>query len=114
MRAYNLLSVAYGAALGRLKTGQQFRLGAAGIRADGALVVSYNGSQKEPEWQHHAESRLCRKLTPNSVVAVARTLANGEWAMAKPCASCERCLRRMGVKRVYYTIQAGEYGTLLL
>lgn len=113
-----LLDLATGAALTRVHrksphTVQHFRLGAAGIRFDGALVVSYNGSQEEPRWQHHAESRLCRKLTPKSIVAVARVLADGSWAMARPCKNCETCLRRLGVKRVYYTIAPDEFGTLI-
>ena len=117
MKPSRLLDVATGAALSRLNQvhKQYFRLGAAGVRGeDGVLVVSYNGSPREPEWAHHAEARLCRKLTPKSVVAVARVLANGSWTMAKPCPSCQRCLRRVGVERVYYTISPGEYGVMLL
>jgi cytidine deaminase len=114
-----LLDLATGAALTRVNYKSQhivqhFRLGAAGIRNDGVIVVSYNGCQTAPNWRHHAESRLCRKLTPKSIVAVARVHADGSWAMAKPCKNCEICLRRIGVKRVYYTIAPNEFGTLIL
>lgn len=110
-----LLDLATGAALTRLQSKEQhFRLGAAGLRKDGAIVVSYNGAQKEPVWKHHAESRLCRKLTPKSVVAVVRVLADGSWAMARPCDNCRECLERMGVKKVYYSIRPDEYGVLIL
>ena len=47
-------------------------------------------------------------------VAVARVLANGDWALARPCKNCQTCMKRKGVKRVYYTISPGEYGTMLL
>ena len=114
-----LLSIATGAALSRVHNrpvhhSQHFRLGAAGKRADGALVASFNGAQEQPRWQHHAEARLCRKLTPKSIVAVARVLADGSWAMSRPCKNCETCLRRIGVKRVYYTIAPNEFGILIL
>ena len=115
MKAQRLLDIATGAALTRIKNSDQhFRLGAAGIRKDGVIVVSYNGAPKEPEWQHHAESRLCRKLTPESTVAVVRVLADGSWAMARPCKNCQKCLKRVGVKRVYYTIQPDEFGVMIL
>lgn len=113
-----LLGMAAGAAMSRvINRGafpQHFRLGAAGLRKDGAYVVSYNGAQQAPEWKHHAEARLCRKLTPKSIVAVARVLVDGSWAMAKPCDNCRKCLERMGVKRVYYTIAPDEFGVIIL
>lgn len=114
MKAEKLLAIATGVALGRLSHKQTFRLGAAGIRKDGVIVVSFNGAPKEPEWAHHAESRLCRKLTPDSTVAVVRILANGTWAMARPCNSCQKCLTRMGVRKVYYSISSNEFGVMLL
>jgi len=89
-----------------------FFIGAVAIRGDKAVVSANNGSQKYPTPQHHCEARLSRKLDRNAVVFVARVLANGEWAMSKPCADCERALRRMYVKRVYYTIGPNEYGVI--
>jgi deoxycytidylate deaminase len=114
MKPTKLLDIALGVALGRLNHKQKWKLGAAGIRSDGVIVVSFNGAPKEPEWTAHSESRLCKKLTPNSVVAVVRVLANGEPAMAKPCPNCERCLQRVGVKKVYYSIGPKEFGVLSL
>lgn len=113
MRSTKLLDLAWGVALGRLDHKQTFRLGAVGLRSDGKLVASFNGAPKEPEWKHHSETRLARKLTPNSTVAVVRILADGTWALAKPCNSCETCLRRVGVKRVYYSISLNEFGVLV-
>lgn len=112
MKASKLLDIAHGIALGRLNHRQNFRLGAAGVRKDGVLVASFNGAPCEPEWAHHAESRLCRKLTPDSVVAVVRILADGSWCMARPCKGCQICLKRIGVKKVYYSISPNEYGVM--
>jgi cytidine deaminase len=113
MKPQRLIDMAIGVALGRLRQKQIYRLGAVGIRDDGVIVASFNGCPTEVEWAHHAESRLCRKLTPESIVAVARVLASGVVAMAKPCASCRRCMERVGVKRVYYTIAPNEFGVIV-
>lgn len=110
-----LLNIAHGIALARLEGGhrQPFKFGAVGIRgSDGAIVASFNGNPKEVEWQHHAESRLCRKLTPGSVVAVVRIHSTGLWTMARPCPSCQRCMKRVGVKKVFYSIGPDEFGTI--
>lgn len=109
-----LLDIATGVALGRLEYRQNYNLGAASHRRDGVLVVTYNGTQKAPVWQHHAEARLCRKLTPTALVAVVRVLADGTWAMARPCGGCQTCMRRTGVERVVYSIAPGEYGSMVL
>jgi len=115
MKPRRLLDIATGVALGRLHHKQKFRLAAVGIRGeDGVIVSSYNGAPSEPEWKHHAESRLCMKLTPDSVVAVVRVHADGTWALGKPCDGCQKCLHRRGVKRVYYTISPGEFGVMSL
>lgn len=91
------------------------RIGAVGLRADGVVVTGKSGGAKD-QWSPgtHAEARLSRKLTPGSVVYVARTLMNGNVAMAKPCQSCQNCLRHRGVVRVYYTIGNNEFGVLNL
>ncbi len=113
MKAQRLLDIALGVALGRLKHKQKWRLGAAGIRSDGVLVVSFNGAPKEPEWKHHSESRICRKLTPDSIIAVVRVQANGEVALAKPCENCQKCLAHVGVRKVYYSIGSNEFGIMI-
>lgn len=110
--AQKLLATATGAALSRLARDQKWKLGAAGLRSDGVLVVSFNGNPKEPEWTAHAESRLCKKLTPNSVIAVVRVGQQGEWCLSRPCPSCQRCLKRVGVKRVYFSIAPNVYGVM--
>ena len=110
-----MLKVAAAAALQGLERGTDIRtffLGAVGIRKDGVLVTSRNVASREVALSHHAEARLTRKLTPDSEVWVARVRKNGEWAMARPCESCQKRLRTSGVKRVTYTIEPNEWGIL--
>lgn len=95
-------------------------LGSIGVRSDGAVVHADNGGVRTAHGGRlpcgHAEVRLARRLTPYSTVYVARVVYDAQgslvWAMAKPCANCERRLRNAGVRRVFYTIAPGEYGVL--
>jgi tRNA(Arg) A34 adenosine deaminase TadA len=97
----------------RRRDTRSFFLGAVGVRSDGVFVTAKNLPSTEHCPDHHAETRLVRKMTPDSVVWVARVLQrDGSWAMAKPCPGCERRLRAAGVKRVVYTIGPNEWGTL--
>ena len=92
---------------------QGFYVGAIGIRNDGALVHSFNGSGNYPIAQGHAETRLSRKLDVGSIVYVARySFGTHNLVMAKPCQNCEKVLQSCGVKKVYYSIQNTEYGVL--
>jgi tRNA(Arg) A34 adenosine deaminase TadA len=94
---------------------RSFILGAVGLRNDGVLVTARNIAAQDVVPTHHAEARVVRKLTPNSVVWVARvSKATGEWTMSKPCQSCEGRMRAAGVKKVVYTIAPNEWGTLYL
>jgi tRNA(Arg) A34 adenosine deaminase TadA len=87
-------------------------LGAIGLRNDGVIVVSRNVSSQNPTPTHHAETRLLRKLTPNSEIWVARVKRNGEWGLSKPCKTCESSLRNKGISRIVYTIGPNEWGVL--
>ena len=80
---------------------KSYRFGGFAVRVDGAIVKARNGCASEPVPEHHCEARLCRKLTPQSVVYVARVSRAGEWAIARPCANCERLMRNRGVTRCY-------------
>jgi len=96
---------------------RKFLIGAIGMRADGVFVSSRNIPSLgfTNDCQHHAEARLCRKLTPGSTVWVSRMAkGSGDWAMAKPCPSCMKKLRSTGVSRVVYTIGPGEWGVIEL
>lgn len=110
-----LLKAAMGAAVKRSTT-RHFLIGAAAIRADGALVVSRNECAPIPNKNAHAEARVLRKAgqRPECVV-VARLLRNNEIGLAKPCKACEIKLRAMQAEEVYYTTEKGglvklEYG----
>jgi len=110
-----MLKAAAAAALQGASRGDDIRtffLGAVGLRNDGVIVASRNVASRDVALSHHAEARLSRKLTPNSEVWVARVRKNGEWAMAKPCSSCQLKLRVAGVTRVVYTIDINEWGVL--
>lgn len=86
---------------------RHFYLGAIGIRKDGKIVSARNSPTMHRHPMSHAEARLARKLTPNSIVFVARNTKNGNTAMSKPCRTCQRILKNAGVKKVYYTTSQG-------
>lgn len=112
-----MLKVAATAALQGATRGDDIRtffLGAVGIRNDGVIVASRNVASRDVALSHHAEARLCRKLTPNSEVWVARVRKNGEWALARPCASCQVRLKSVGITKVTYTIDENEWGVIEL
>ncbi len=93
---------------------RQYRLGAVGVRTDGAIVTASNVPQRTPEPNAHAEARLAKKLDWGSVVYVVRIYSNGKLAIARPCKKCQIALRLRGVTRVYYSISETEYGVLCL
>ena len=92
---------------------RSFFLGCVGIRgSDNKMVASFNGKTSSPKRSTHAEYRCSRKLTPGSVLYVARITKSGEMALAKPCRNCIKALKSKGCKRVYYSISDSEYGVL--
>lgn len=93
---------------------RRYRLGAIGIRSDGAIVCSNNIPTQLPEKNAHAEARLTRKLDYGAIVYVVRILSNGRLAMARPCKHCEGIMRVRGVKQCYYSISEEEYGVIRL
>jgi hypothetical protein len=110
-KARKLLEIAASVSRHQLDDRRYF-LGAVGERSDGTMVYAWNGAPKEPTRQHHCEYRLSRKLDRGSKVYIARTLADGTTANARPCWDCLRVLKHAGVYRVVYTISANEYGVL--
>jgi len=89
---------------------RRFRLGAVGIRSDGAVVTACNISTRQPERHAHAEARLAQKLDYGSEVFIVRILRDGTLANARPCVWCQMALRR--VRRVYYSISETEFGVM--
>lgn len=102
------------AQVARLKSDcRAHRIGAVGLRSDGALVCASNGPVRFASKPiHHAEMRLCRKMDFYGTVFVSRMRASGTWGLARPCVDCQRVLRSRRVRRVYYTIGTEEYGVL--
>lgn len=97
------------------KDERRFCVGAVAERNDGCIVACANLSTRaQPMRENHAEFRLSGRLDRVRVVYVARTLAGGEWGLAKPCPSCRMALRARGVSTVYYTVGKGEYAVLSL
>lgn len=97
------------------KTGdtiRKYRLGAVGVRADGAIVTSRNISTRKPEPHAHAESRLVRKLDMGAIVYVVRVLSDGSFTTARPCARCRKAMKARGVRRCYYSVNNNEYGVI--
>ncbi len=97
---------------------REYRLASVGVRSDGALVVSRNGSAPaSPDVRRipnaHTEIRTLKKLNKNSILFVCRIGLAGVYRNSKPCPGCESAIRNSGkVKRVYYTISESEYGIL--
>jgi len=108
-----MLLMAAGAGL-RKSDMRAFRIGAVGVRKDGALVSAANGPAPYPHPDAHAEARLTMKLTPGSEVWVARTRRDGTLGIARPCGGCMIRLRSAGVLRVAYTISDTEHGVIHL
>jgi hypothetical protein len=110
-----MLTLAAKVANERGNKNRSFLLGAVGIRNDGVIVMSRNISATDHAPWHHAEARLSRKLTPKSVVWVARvSRKDGGWAMARPCQGCQMRMKMVGVEKVIYTIAPDEWGVLEL
>ncbi len=80
---------------------------AIGIRNDGTMVVSKNGSDFKPNPLIHAERRLLKKGGMKSVT-VLRFNRDGELKMSKPCIHCAKALKLAGVDKVYYSGYDGQ------
>src|SRR5688572_29910381 len=92
---------------------RKYRLGAIGLRRDGATVCSTNGGVKGARTPSaHAEFRLSRKLDRGAIVYVARLAASGNVSNAKPCKGCQLAMKHRGVSKCYYTISPTEYGVI--
>ena len=91
---------------------RQYRLGAVGIRSDGAIVTASNLPSRQPHARVHAEARLVRKLNCGSEVFIVRILRSGKLDNAHPCAKCQKAMRLRGIRRVYYSISDDEYGVI--
>lgn len=98
---------------------RNFWLGCVGIRQDGAIVCSKNGSVKfstsienyQLMPSSHAEGRVLRKLGKCGIVFVSRVAKkDGSLTLARPCPMCQVRLRAFQVQKVFYTINQTQYG----
>lgn len=59
----------------------------------------------------HAEisaiNHTTAKFRKNSTIVVGRLNKKGELAMSKPCHACETVLKKLGIKKVWYSIPNG-------
>lgn len=84
-----------------------YKVGAVAIRKDGTKVFSRNEGVKVPTPSAHAEARLMKKAGHGSTVYVARVIADGSPALARPCPRCMALLVSYKVKKVHYTTSDG-------
>ena len=63
----------------------------------------YTGIHAEISAINHTTARLRQ----NATVIVARVSNTGKLGMSKPCESCETILRKLGIKRVWYSTADG-------
>lgn len=89
-----------------------YRVGAVGVRTDGAIVTSSNICTRKPKPSAHAEARLTRKLNVGSVVYVVRIARDNRLLPARPCRSCRGIMSTRRISRCYYSISDNEYGIL--
>lgn len=89
---------------------RDYFLGAVGERGDGVVVMARNETDTRRNPLIHAEARLSNKLGMCAplVVVVRVSKGDGSLNIAKPCADCERVLRRQKVKKVLYTNENGK------
>ena len=91
---------------------RKYRLGAVGVRSDGAIVTASNVPSRKPNVLAHAEARLVRKLNRGSEIFIVRVLRNNQLSNARPCPACQKAIRLRGIRRVYYSISEGEHGVI--
>ena len=112
LKIFNFLEIAAKTATHR-KDERSFLLGSIGIRSDGKLVKAFNSPSEFPDRTAHSEFRLSKKLDYGATVYVARVrLQDGQFGMSRPCFNCMKVLKSKKVKRIYYTISAGEFGII--
>lgn len=104
------------AAKERLDTGRRHSFHAAIVVTRESTVWAVNvTTQDHRAFGHHAEMRAIQKVSPSSLVGATVYVArsqSGRWADSRPCASCDRKLRKMGVARVLYTTDEGIEATV--
>lgn len=77
-------------------------------------IRSSSISMKHKKWEEslHAEQAAMLNLDWNKLkgcsIFVYRTNKNGQLAMAKPCDMCQKLIKYVGIKNMFYTTNDGE------
>jgi tRNA(Arg) A34 adenosine deaminase TadA len=101
-----------------------YRHGAILVRGNAVLNASHNKNaytrfgerfrrRDKGDATHHAELGcilgLDRSVTRGADVYVVRVGRSGNLLLSKPCDMCEAALRHVGVRRVYYSLNDGNF-----
>lgn len=89
-----------------LKSPETFRLGAVVLRRSCVLAAGHNRNLNAYGLSSiHAEMDALWKVhvPKNTTVVVVRLRKDGTWACSRPCAACEKALKKARVSRVIYT-----------
>ena len=75
--------------------------------------------RKEPgDATLHAELSVIlgmdRNVTSGGDVYVVRINNQGDFMLSKPCSMCEAAMRKVGIKKAYYSIDNNTYGVMRL
>ena len=109
------------ATIGVDRSTAKIKVGAA-LVDKGRIVIASNIIRTSPditrkgykyENQYHAEFNLFSRdlrqwpINIKGTVFVVRLLADGSFGLAKPCPSCWNYLKKIGIKKVVYTVYGG-------
>lgn len=101
-----------------------YKHGAILVRGNAVLNASHNKNayarfgerfrrRDKGDATHHAELGcilgLDRSVTRGADVYVVRVGRSGNLLLSKPCDMCEAALRHVGVRRVYYSLNDGNF-----
>lgn len=108
-----------------LKSDYKYKLGAI-LMKGGKIINAKCNSAKTHKWatrlykygSRHAELNTLINLnyeqTCNSIMYVVRTNKTNHFALSRPCSMCLNASKKMGIKKIYYTINNYEFGTIYL
>lgn len=97
--------------------------GAVVVKSGRVMGTGYNKDRNHPKFvspehiksdcSYHAEQVAIREAgeynIKGAVIYVARVSKNGYDRNSKPCPRCNSLIERAGIKRVIFTIEAGDY-----
>lgn len=102
------------------KSNYDIKIGAVVFKGKRIYGYGHNGirsssiSMKHKKWEEslHAEQAAMLNLDWNKLkgcsIFVYRTNKNGQLAMARPCEMCQKLIKYVGIKNMFYTTNDGE------